>query len=213
MIWHNLVESFVETFFTSDLHLGEERMSIMSRPFPDGQACVEHMIHEHNLIVKPDDRVIIAGDVCYQKRLDMLPVIDRFNGRKTLIRGNHDRGLSDSDLAPYFDRVIPDGDGLELNIGGLDCYVTHYPTRGVADRFNLVGHIHSAWKIQLNMLNVGVDVHHFRPLSMNSVLFFYKAICDFYDEDVWVAYRDMNNKWYNRRGKTGSYFVNQEDKL
>ena len=181
-------------------------MAILGRPFASGEECVEAMIANHNKVVAPDDEVIVAGDVCYQKRLDCLPLIARFNGRKTIVRGNHDRGLSDNDLKPYFTEIIPEGASLKLNCDGLPCYVCHYPTRGRPEHFNLVGHVHSTWKIQFNMLNIGVDVHHFFPVPEEKVLFYYKAICDFYDEDVWVAYRNVNTHWRGLRGKPGSYF-------
>jgi hypothetical protein len=35
-----------------------------------------------------------------------------FNGKKTLVRGNHDRVFSDDDLKPYFHTIIPDGGGF-----------------------------------------------------------------------------------------------------
>ena len=183
---------------TSDWHLGEERMTIMGRPYENGEQCIAHMLGWHNSMVAPDDEVIVLGDVCYQNALHMLPVVAQFNGKKTLVRGNHDRGLSDADLAPYFDKIVPDGDGIELEACAIQCYATHYPTCGRSNVFNLVGHIHSAWKVQLNMLNVGVDVHHFRPVNLDDVGFWKKAIEEFYDEDVWVAYNDSNFKWRDR---------------
>ena len=197
-------------FFTADWHIYEERMAILGRPFATGEECVEAMIANHNKVVAPDDEVIVVGDVCYQKRLDCLPLVARFNGVKTLIRGNHDRGLSDADLAPYFVRVVPDGAGIYRKADGVECYITHYPTRGRPGSFNLVGHIHSAWKVQTNMLNVGVDVHHFFPVPEEKIFFYYKAICDFYDEDVWVAYNAINAKLVGSRGKKGTYFIGKD---
>lgn len=197
----------MQQWISSDYHLGEDRMEIMGRPFASGMECVEAMIANHNSVVAPDDEVIVVGDVCYQKHPEFLPHIARFNGKKTLIRGNHDRVFSDSELAPYFQVIIPDGDGMSIQIGQLRCWVTHYPTRGHSNEFNLVGHIHSAWKLQKNMLNVGVDVNHYYPMNLAKVPFYLKAICEFYDEDVWVGYNDINASWKDKRGKPGSYFV------
>jgi len=53
---------------------------------------------------------------------------------------------------------------------------------------------------------VGVDVHHFLPVSINDIAFHFNAICKYYDEDVWVAYRDINAQHKGKRGKQGSYF-------
>ena len=91
-------------------------------------------------------------------------------------------------------------------MAGVPCYITHYPTQGVANAFNLVGHIHAAWKYQLNMLNIGVDVHHFCPVDIESIPFHKTAVEKYYDDDVWVAYHNINTQYQGKRGKAGSYF-------
>jgi calcineurin-like phosphoesterase family protein len=195
------------TFLTADWHLGEDRLEILQRPFDSALHMIDSLVERHNSIVMPDDEVIVVGDVLYQNAPKYcLDHVGKFNGRKTLIRGNHDRHLSDEELQPYFERIIPDGGGIELEVDGIPCYATHYPTQGKVDRFNLVGHIHMTWKHQLNMLNVGVDVHHFYPLPLDKVPFHFTAINEYYDEDVWVAYREVNKDYRGIRGKPGRYF-------
>lgn len=192
-------------FFTSDTHLGETRFSIMNRlGFSNAQEMVDHFVNVHNEIVSPDDIVYHLGDVCYDKAPDFLPQIDRFNGRKILIRGNHDRCFTDAQLAPYFERIIQEGCGMVLDVEGIMCYATHYPHCGKEEYFNLVGHIHSAWRFQLNMMNVGVDVNHYRPVAATDIPNVLQAITKFYDYDVWVAYQNCNENYLGRRGKSGS---------
>jgi calcineurin-like phosphoesterase family protein len=200
----------MNTFITSDFHLGDDRMTIMGRPFGSGEEHIEALTKNHNSVVAPDDLVILVGDVCYQKKLESLPIIQRFNGRKILIRGNHDRGFSKEELDKYFEHVIPEGEGIELEVDGIKCFATHYPTTGMAGRFNLVGHIHSSWKYQLNMFNVGVDTNHFFPVNLKTIPFHFKAICEFYDDDVWVAYNVLNSNFCGIRGKSGTYFKTPE---
>jgi calcineurin-like phosphoesterase family protein len=198
----------MNTFCVADWHLGEDRFELMGRPFISQSQMINHLMMEHNSIVTPDDKVIMVGDVCYQKTPEFLSHVARFNGKKILIRGNHDRVFTDEQLKPYFEQIIPEGEGIELIIEGIPCYITHYPTQGRVDRFNLVGHIHSAWKYQLNMFNVGVDVNHFQPVNLNRIPFHFKAVCEFYDNDVWVAYNEINSQFIGKRGKQGRYFVN-----
>ena len=201
-------------WFCSDWHFGETRLEIMQRPFKTTEEHDEALIANHNSLVAPDDSVIIAGDCVYNK--DCLPIISRMNGHKTLIRGNKERGIEDAELLKYFDKIIPEGDGIYYNYQPLDgtavipCFITHYPTKGQKDYFNLSGHIHSAWKYQLNALNISVDVHHFRPMNSNMIPFFLKAICNFYDQDVWVAYQDYNSQFVGKRGRKGSYLDSME---
>jgi len=195
-----------KTWLTSDYHLGENRFELMGRPFTTQQEMVDVLIQNHNAVVSPDDEVLVVGDVCYQKTPEFLPWVAKFNGRKTLFRGNHDVVFTDEQLAPYFAEIVPEGHGKTYKFGDIDCWVTHYPTRGQQHLFNLVGHIHAAYKYQLNMLNIGVDVHHFRPVNSESIKFHYDAICKFYDNDVWVAYNPINSNFQGLRGKNSTYF-------
>ncbi len=192
-------------YLTADWHLGDPRMEILNRPFPSAGKCLGTLLGNFNKQVKKDDSLIIVGDVCYDKAY--LPTLDLFNGQKTLIRGNHDKQFTDTELRKYFDVILPEGEGLVLTVGDpvIRCLATHYPTRGKEDYFNLVGHIHACWRHQLNMLNVGVDANHFLPVPLSSIPKEVKAITSFYDEDVWVAYNDINQKFQGLRGKEGSY--------
>ena len=196
----------INTWICSDQHLGDDRMKILGRPFSSSEDMIEKLIELHNLVVKPNDEVIMVGDICNKDTPEMIKHVSRFNGKKTLIRGNHDVNLSDEELSEYFDEVIPDGEGMETEVEGMKCYIVHYPTQGKEDRFNLVGHVHSAWRYQLNMMNIGVDANHFLPVNLQTIPNHYKAICEFYDEDVWVAYNEINAKYVGKRGKKGSYF-------
>jgi calcineurin-like phosphoesterase family protein len=201
----------MNTWLVSDWHCGEDRFEIMGRPFKTQDEMVDTLIKNHNELVAKDDCVIVVGDVCYQKYPEFLNRVSLFNGRKKLIRGNHDRVITDEQFLEYFEEVIPEGEGIELEIEGIKCYANHYPTRGRVDRFNLTGHVHGAWRYQLNTLNVCVDVHNYRPVNLNKIPFHLKAISEYYDEDVWVAYREMNSEYRGKRGKKGSYLPLREN--
>lgn len=197
----------MNTWISSDYHIGEQRMDLMMRPFKNSKDMLNWMVYKHNCLVSQEDIVYVNGDVCFQKTPEELPNIDLFNGRKILIRGNHDRVFSDSELLKYFEQVIPEGDGIKIDIEDIPLYITHYPNQSLEDRFNLVGHIHSLWKVQLNMINVGVDANHFTPLCLEKdIPFLIKAIKEFYDDDVWASYMPVNQKFLGIRGKKGSYF-------
>jgi len=181
-------------------------MKILGRPFDSAYVMIAKLIKLHNSVVKPDDEVIFVGDVCCNKTLDKIDQVAKFNGKKTLIRGNHDIELSDEVLSKYFDRVIPNGEGLNIQVGDIPCYATHYPTSGVKDRLCLVGHVHAAWKYQLNMFNIGVDANHFYPVDLSTIPSHLEAITKFYDSDVWVAYNEINTEYRDKRGKKSKYF-------
>lgn len=180
-------------------------MAIMHRPFASAQQMIDTLIEKHNSVVFPSDSIIMAGDICYQKAPETLHYVKAFNGRKMLFRGNHDRVFTNSELSQYFEVVVDEGEGLKRDDFDFPVYITHYPHRGRPDCFNLVGHIHSAWKYQKNMMNVGVDVHHFMPVRLDTIPFHFEAICKHYDEDVWAAYNPINAQHLFSRGKSGTY--------
>lgn len=199
-------------FAVSDWHLGETRLDLLCRPFVDAEEQTMKLVINHNSVVDKDDYVYVLGDIIRNKDYkSYLPFVKRFNGHKILVRGNHDRAMSDEILSEYFDLIIPEGEGVELRIDPegqepVFCLMNHYPTLARPDRFNLVGHIHGAWKVQLNMLNVSVDVHHFYPVNLDRVPWYVTAISEFYDEDVWVADLPANADWKATRGKKTRYF-------
>lgn len=198
----------MQTFVVADYHLGETRLELLNRPFENEQELWEAIRRNHNEVVAPEDKVVIVGDVVAANANNpqlWLEKIKELNGEKMLIRGNHDRMWNDEQLKPYFTTIIPEGSGIEIDVRGIPCYITHYPTCGVTDRFNIVGHIHSAWKVQLNMWNCGVDVNHFRPSNIEKVEFVFNTILNVYDDDVWCAYCDANQN-HRDRGKKESRF-------
>ena len=150
--------------FSADWHR-RRSIKLMVCPFSTQQEHVDFLVAKHNAVVKPEDTLWMVGDAVYKNAKEFLPqVAARFNGTKVLYRGNHDVVFTDEELKQYFSEIVPEGDGRTINLGDVTCWVTHYPTQGKEDMFNIVGHIHAAWKFQLNMLNVGVDVHHFAPV-------------------------------------------------
>lgn len=195
-------------WLTADWHLGEDRFSLIGRPFKSVEEHIDFIVERHNSLVSDDDELIVIGDAVYQKAPQYIEHVKRFNAsKKTLIRGNHDRAINEETLLKYFDVVIPEGEGLLMTFQGIPCWLTHYPSQGKQDAFNLVGHIHSTWKYQLNMLNVGVDVNHFYPVSGDTMSFHFDAISSYYDKDVWIAYSEINASHYGTRGKKTSYFT------
>jgi len=194
-------------WITADWHLGEDRFNLMQRPFTDVQKHCDRIIENFNSVVGPDDLTYVLGDVLYQKAdpVRFLPLIGKMNGKKILVRGNHDAPFSDEQFQPYFQEIHNDGSGIQLDINGTPCYLTHYPSTGMRQRFNLVGHVHGAWKVQLNCLNVGVDAHYLYPMSMTNVTFYLEAITKHYDDDVFAAYLGVNSAFRETRGKKSSY--------
>ncbi len=73
------------------------------RPFRDIEEHDELLIRNWNNLVMPADRVYHMGDIVINRRF--LPVLNRLNGRKKLIKGNHDI-FHLKDYVPYFDDIV-----------------------------------------------------------------------------------------------------------
>src|SRR5581483_5246031 len=77
--------------FTSDTHFGHKNViRYDERPFRDMDHMREMLIKNWNDTVTPSDTVYHLGDVAFLGTTATREIVNRLNGRKILIRGNHD---------------------------------------------------------------------------------------------------------------------------
>jgi len=159
----------------------------------------EMLVYNWNARVRPEDTTIINGDFAFTnskggKEGEGLPIhpqtiLDRLNGNKVMIRGNHDRS---NKLRPIIDSMV-------IKTASKVMYVVHDP-RKIDFRYeiNLTGHVHEKWafaridkrlgvgafgEYKINQtkerpdgvnitdcINVGVDVNKFCPRTINELL-------------------------------------------
>jgi len=88
---------------TSDHHWGHWRLNTTychaTRGFPTVEEMNAQLIHRWNESIAPDDDVLLVGDAFVSRRMTLaekVGILRMLNGRKTLIRGNHD-----DDLRPF----------------------------------------------------------------------------------------------------------------
>lgn len=184
-------------WFTSDLHLGHVNMRKW-RALEDRYATMDEfndeVIRRFNDNVGPDDTVMILGDVCMGKMADTLPLVERLNGRKLLIPGNHDRNWLGNrkrvtevhDWPAKYEAV-----GLEPMLPGIydidglgEVKMDHFPYRNKPNgrdterhfdealwqpdddgHWLLHGHVHHEWTQWGRMINVGMDAWGGYPVS------------------------------------------------
>ena len=170
-------------WFTADWHLGDDRFlngNPLLRPFASLEQQHQVIIDNMNACIKPDDQLIHLGDVAVN--LNSLSLLEQINCKnKILIIGNYDEG-KEKELSNYFDMLKAELYWTLSN--GEEIYLNHYPVQAKADYFSIVGHIHSLWKVQPNMINVGVDAWHFLPVSETQLLYVMNAIKNHYDQNV-----------------------------
>ncbi len=84
-------------FFISDTHFGHANMlkflnydGTRMRPFDSIEELDELMIQNWNDMVKATDKIYHLGDVCFRSG-NADQILQRLNGDKILVKGNHDR--------------------------------------------------------------------------------------------------------------------------
>ena len=148
-------------WWTSDTHLGHKNIiTYCKRPFKDVEQMNEMIIKKWNNKVKDDDTVFHLGDFSFRGGYHQFR--RRLNGSIILLAGNHDEDSFS---------VIKD---ITIKHGGKEFYLTHVPPINQVKDFCLCGHVHNKWKSQKRgnkiMINVGVDVWNFEPISIKEIL-------------------------------------------
>ena len=166
-------------FLISDTHFGHtntwEKFTLTDgsplRPFTSTEEMDETMVDNWNKTVRSNDTVYHLGDVVIAKR--NLETVKRLNGRKILIRGNHDI-FKDKD---YYEAGFEQIHGVRVFVDQF--ILSHIPLHPdcVSERFklNVHGHLHGN-RIMINgeidprYLSVCVEQINFTPISFDDVM-------------------------------------------
>ncbi len=187
-------------WFTSDNHFFHKNViRLCNRPFAHLHEMHEYMIQEWNKRVKPQERVYVLGDFAFSGWTLTKKIVERLNGHKILILGNHDYAAHKM-LAAGFNEVH---ENIFIEIGNKQkVFLSHFPfhpmnsyqksedgsviikypfekvdTRYMHKRmvddgqsWLIHGHVHNAWKQNGRQINVGVDVWDFLPVHHERIL-------------------------------------------
>lgn len=138
---------FVNRFVVSDHHFGHtnswEKFKLADgsplRPFSSNDEMNETMIERHNAKVKQHDTVYFLGDVVINRK--HLHLAKQLNGRKILIRGNHDIFRDEEYREVGFEQIH----GVRVFVGKF--ILSHIPLHPdcITHRFkvNVHGHLHA----------------------------------------------------------------------
>jgi calcineurin-like phosphoesterase family protein len=187
----------MNTFFTSDLHIGHTNIiEFSNRPFLSVEEMNLGLLNRWNEVVSDQDTVIIVGDLAMGKLDESLAYVEFLNGHKHLVPGNHDRmfgcwGEKYAKMAQrYYDAgiemIFGDHFTLVCDADGRSFDVCHFPFKGESreqheDRYQnerpkdhgqrlLHGHTHGVWRKSGRMVDVGVDAWGGRPVPLEDVV-------------------------------------------
>lgn len=155
-------------YIIGDLHFGHSAMvDRFGRPFSSVDEMNLIIIQNWNNIVTPIDRVYLLGDVSMNRKY--LNLCSQLNGKKVLIKGNHDI-FRLKDYLPYFEDIrsyiIEDW-----------IVVSHMPILlGDGGKFigNIHAHVHSNDINDYRYINVSAERVNYTPVlleDMKQILF------------------------------------------
>ncbi len=157
-------------YFIADTHFNHANIvKYCNRPFKNICEMNEYIIQKWNSVVKKDDIVYHLGDVGFGSLEEVKGLIEKLNGTKILLRGNHDFKIGANTWKEigfkevYKKKIIID-----------NLVLTHAPTEEVGEnQINILGHIHDKPLDERfnkdNHICVSCDVVDYMPISMESI--------------------------------------------
>ena len=179
-----------ETWFTSDLHLGHEKVAAL-RGFDSPTDHDVTVMKNWRKLISEDDIVYVLGDISSggaQATRHALTLLSCLPGRKRLIAGNHDpihpmyrqahKWVEDFDYV--FEQVTP---FQRIRIDGHDVMLSHFPY--ILDRHEarymqyrlrdeglplIHGHLHVPERLtSTREVHIGLDAWNLRPVRAHDV--------------------------------------------
>lgn len=160
-----------DVYLISDLHFSHKGMAQNYRKFQDEHYHDEHIIDQWNRIVRnKKDLVLILGDITMEKSSPYY-LLDRLNGRKKVILGNHDQIQHVPELMKYVESVA----GMMEYKGHILTHCPIHPDELRSWGKNIHGHLHNNYvmngEIRDNRyINVCCDVLDYKPRMLEELL-------------------------------------------
>jgi calcineurin-like phosphoesterase family protein len=155
----------VTIYYTADTHFRHHNiLETDNRPFASMEEMETAIISNWNRHVRPRDTVWFLGDFAFGNAKAAAEILERLNGRKHLVAGNHDdkvRKLPGWESSQSYAETYDGEDFLCLH---------HYAQRTWRDlqrgAFQLFGHSHGWLMPQCRSIDVGIMCWNYRPVTM-----------------------------------------------
>jgi calcineurin-like phosphoesterase family protein len=159
----------IRSFFTADTHFSHKKVIEYDYlTFVSVEEMNETIVSNWNSKIAPDDYVYHLGDVGFGK--DIGEWVNRLNGHKFLIRGNHDRGKTGF-WKKYFEWVQDDhfwvGDGYGFYLRHRRIHEWVGKNRFI---YHLHGHSHGKAAPMQGVVDVGMVNWKHTPLSADEII-------------------------------------------
>lgn len=171
-------------YLYSDPHYGHFNIiKYCNRPFRDAEHMTEELVSRYNAQVGSQDSVLWLGD-CFFSADSAERILPRLNGDKWLLRGNHDKKVSDlAFLRAGFEAVF--SQHFSAFIAEVPVRYSHYPYAGYSEDKRYLdrrpvreegvvlihGHTHEPHRLTPSgTVHVGVDAWDYGPAPYGEVL-------------------------------------------
>ena len=206
-----IIEEMKHIWFTADLHAQHPKIvNICNRPvylsqkeienngvkvkdcsdpgykrlinFANDQWLIKDVINNY---VGKRDRLYILGDVTMANKIASDKFLDRLNGNKTLIAGNHDKNISHSTRFTEITQLKDFTFGNKATGLNIHIVLCHYPmlswNRRIHGSWHLYGHVHGRNPGVGRSHDVGIDnsINMWRPLNLYEICLIMK------DKPIW----------------------------
>lgn len=156
-------------FVTADPHFGHDNViQYCKRPFKNSKEMDKQLIKNFNEVVREQDDLFILGDFSLKQPKYFhyyTEIFGRIRGKVHIVAGNHEE-------LKFYNYIKAGATSFHFPYIEIEDFIlVHDPALSQVDRTRvfLVGHIHDLFVTQKNCINVGVDVHDFKPLSMDQI--------------------------------------------
>lgn len=161
------------TWITSDNHYFHKNISKYcpeSRPFSSVSEMTEVLIERHNSLVKPTDDWYCLGDFSFGNYEQTKSILERLNGRKYYIFGNHDKVMKNNDIYKHF---VWMKDYAEIKLNKKQICLFHFPIsewhRSHYGSYHFYGHLHSKCE-RGRSKDIGCDSNNLYPYNVEELL-------------------------------------------
>lgn len=161
----------MKTFLISDTHFNHNNIINFKREdgaplrdFSSVEEMNEVLIENWNRVVGTDDKVYHLGDVAFKNAHSIDSIFPRLNGRKVLIKGNHDVLKPSTYLKHFYDiRACHQLDGIIL------AHIPLHPESLGRWKGQIHGHVHGRSLPDRRYYNVSVEVINYTPIEFGVV--------------------------------------------
>lgn len=155
--------------YISDTHFHHHNMAI-KRGFNDENEMNEHIVSEWNKVVNKRDTVWILGDITMEK--SNYEILDRLNGIKKVILGNHDQPQHVPKLLQFVNKVCACLYIKDKTFGNI--ILSHIPVHSQELEYrwklNIHGHVHENTLDDKRYINISAEVIDYKPKLLSELI-------------------------------------------